>query len=110
MSGSSKLKEKVEKLERQLKDAEYEAEMYRTFYVACAQGGGRILPLALTHIQVIWGALKEISEFAVSNCKKECDSSCEECEFLKLQKLVLSCVKRLGKVQDEFKIELNNGC
>lgn len=109
MNKSSKLKEKVAKLERQLKDARYEAEMYKTFYRAKHSDIKLVLPQVLHNIKILFTTLKKISEFAISHCTKDCTSFCNDCGYLELQRMVLNCLKQMRRIDNEFEIEFNDG-
>lgn len=110
MSGSSKLKEKIKKLELQLTDAKYEAKMYKTFYRAKHDDIKSILPIMVQKAKTLMATLKKISDISISECTSSCTGACGDCDYLKIQVIILNCLRQIERIENEFKIEFDDGC
>ena len=110
MSGSSGLKEKVARLKRQLKDAELEAEMYKTFYRAKHDDIRSILPIMVQKAKTLMATLKKVSDISISECTSSCPSACGDCNYLKIQVIILNCLRQIERIENEFKVEFDDGC
>lgn len=100
MSGSGRLKEKVNKLEHKLNLLNIECETYKTLYRAKHDDIKNLLPTAMFNIRTLWATLKKISDLAIKNCTGDCKGYCGECDYLELQKIVLSCLKNMKEIEN----------